>query len=246
MFLSDPVLRAIAASTDDVWPEHLWRYDTANTDAAGDCARLLHTATLSFNDNAHLLYRTLRRVHDGTTALHDGMDAYAAITHPHGVDTDALRLVQHIERHNLLEGVLQGCYQAWRTHRPRPDTNGLRHLLVASRDPRYGVVTLRPHTEPGTWLVSADTVAAAKFAMRMPDRVIGQTTTTDTGYVPVAYTDPQHLTTTPHLVYRLPAADTERDACRAILRWWQLRYTPDWDSRTPDQLTAAELASLTA
>ena len=50
MFLSDSALRRIAAETGDVWPEHLWRHDTATPGPTGVLAQLLHTVTLRFNE----------------------------------------------------------------------------------------------------------------------------------------------------------------------------------------------------
>lgn len=62
MFLTDPALRRIAAATNDVLPEHLWRHDTAAADALGDLARILHKTALGFNDSTTTLDKALARV----------------------------------------------------------------------------------------------------------------------------------------------------------------------------------------
>lgn len=48
------------------------------------------------------------------------------------------------------------------------------------------------------------------------------------------------------MTYALPGHDDLPVACRMLLRWWQLRHSAAWRSRTPDQLTGDELAALTA
>ncbi|MER7457333.1 hypothetical protein [Micromonospora sp. NPDC126480] len=241
MFLTDPALRRIAADTNDVLPEHLWRHDTATLDPTGDLARLLHKTAREFTDSTATLDHALARVGELTATARHGLAARADLHMPgyHQALTDALAAR---ERHIVLGAALVTAYRAWRNHRP-VGVGDERHLLLRRSDPSQGVATLRL-TDQRTWLVVPDAEAASSFDIPYPDRVVGEVTETDHGWAPTAYTDPQHRRTQPGMTYPLPVCDDLASACRSLLRWWHLRHSDAWRSRTPAELTPAELAHL--
>ncbi|MEU5943928.1 hypothetical protein ABZ807_33390, partial [Micromonospora sp. NPDC047548] len=165
MFLTDPALRRIAADTNDVLPEHLWRHDTATLDALGDLARILHKTALGFNDSTTTLDKTLARVGDLAEAAQKALAARADLhmTGYHQALTDALAAR---ERHIVLGAMLLTAYRGWRNHRPLGDGDE-RHLLLQPGDPSRGVAVLRQR-ESHTWLVFPDTEAATAFDIPLP------------------------------------------------------------------------------
>ncbi|MEU2615849.1 hypothetical protein ABZ570_30400 [Micromonospora sp. NPDC007271] len=242
MFLTDPALRRIAADTNDVLPEHLWRHDTATLDALGDLARFLHKTALGFNDTTATLDKALTRVGGLAESARKGLAARADlhIAGYHQALTDALAAR---ERHIVLGTMLVAAYRAWRNHRPALGED--RHLLLYPGDPSRGVATLRPK-DPRTWWVVPDAEAASAFEIPYPDRVVGEVTETEQSWTPTAYIAPLHHRTPPGMAYPLPGCDDLTSACRSLLRWWHLRHSDAWRSRTPTQLTPAELAHLTS
>jgi hypothetical protein len=243
----DPVLVAIAATTGDALPERWWRYDTATPDPVGDLAQALHAAAVEFTGSTQVLARTLGRLREQCERQLATLGERAAVGRPHGLDTDALHLVQLLERHDTQREALLASYALWRRHRSIPPDPRIRHLLARPYDPTGGMLTLATGDNGGVWFVSADPVAAAAYGTRLADRIIGQiAATTEGGWQPTAYTDPAHQHTCPHLVYPLPVAEDEAAACRSLLRWWALRDSPRWRNRTPDQLTAHEQEALAA
>ncbi|WBB69188.1 hypothetical protein [Micromonospora sp. WMMD812] len=243
MFLTDPALRRIAADTNDVLPDHLWRHDTATLDPIGDLARVLHTTARDFTDSTTTLDHALARVDELADRARHGLAARADlyIAGYQQALTDALTAR---ERHIVLGALLITAYRAWRNHRSTLGRNDERHLLLHPGDPARGVATLRP-TDERTWVVVPDTEAAAAFDIPYPDRVVGDVTETEHGWTPTAYTAAQHHRTPPATVYPLPTCDDLASACRSLLHWWHLRHSDAWRSRTPNQLTPAEVAHLT-
>lgn len=243
MFLTDPALRCIAAATDDVLPEHLWRHDTAAGDPLGDLARILHKTALGFNDTTTALDKALARAGDLSEMAQQQLTAQAElrVAGYHQAFTDVLAAAA---RHTALASLLLSAYRGWRNHRPL-DEGDARHLLLRTGDPSYGVAVLRQH-EPHAWLVFPDTEAAAAFDIAYPCRIVGEVAETAHGWKPTAYTNPQHRQTQPSMTYPLPECDELTSACRSLLRWWHLRHSAAWHSRTPSQLTPAELAELAA
>jgi hypothetical protein len=241
MFLTDPALRRIAADTNDVLPEQLWRHDTATCDPIGDLARVLHKTARDFTDCTTSLEHALTRVGVLADTARQGLSARADLHMAgyHQALTDALTAR---ERHTVLGAGLVTAYRAWRNHRPIGDGDQ-RHLLLQRSDPSRGVATLRLK-DPHTWLVVPDAEAASAFDIPYPDRVVGEVTETDQGWAPTAYTDPQHLHIEAGMAYPLPVCDDLASACRSLLRWWHLRHSDAWHSRTPTQLTPSELAHL--
>lgn len=241
MFLTDPALRRIAADTNDVLPEHLWRHDTATVDPVGDLARLLHTTARDFTDSTSSLDQALARVSVLAEKARHGLavraDLHAAGYHQALTDALIAR-----ERHTVLGATLVTTYRAWRNHQTIGDGDE-RHLLLRRCDPSQGVATLR-RTDASTWQVVPDAEAATSFDVPYPDRVVGEITETDQGWTPTAYIDPQHRQTTSVMAYPLPMCDDLASACRSLLRWWHLRHSDAWRSRTPAELTPAELAHL--
>jgi hypothetical protein len=234
MFLTDPALRRIAAVTNDVLPDHLWRYDTATEDAVGDLARILHRAALGYNNTTAFLEQAVQQL----TARPELRLAGYGHTLPN--------VLSAVERHGILADLLIDAYRAWRRHRPIERHGDERHLLMRHGDPSQGVAVLRAHG-PHTWLVLPDAEAALAFGAPYAGRIVGQVAQTDDGsWTPTAYTNPAHLDQQPRLIYQLPACDDIGSACRSLLRWWQLRHSATWHSRTPDQLTEPELAQLGA
>jgi hypothetical protein len=242
----DPVLTAIAASTNDALPEHLWRYHTAIDGPLGDLARALHTAAAEFTSATGLLNRTLQRLEHRCGRHQHTLTTHATLLRPHGLDTDALNLVQLLERHELHHGNLLATYQAWRRHQPAARDRRTRHLLPAPYDPTSGRLTLTA-TDDSTWLVTPDHTAASAYRTTShAGRIIGEITATDHGWQPTAFTHPQHRQTNPRRIFQLPPVEDEPAACRSLLRWWAMRERPGGDSRTPDQLTTAERSALSA
>ncbi len=244
MFLTDPALRRIAADTNDVLPEHLWRHDTATLDALGDLARVLHKTALGFTDSTTTLDKTLTRVGSLAEAARQGLAARADL-HMAGYQQALTDALAARERHIVLGAMLVTAYRAWRNHRPMLGTGDERYLLLRPGDPSHGVAALRLKN-PRTWLVVPDAEAATAFDVPYPGRLVGEVTETDLGWTPTAYTDAQHPQTQPGMTYPLPVCDELASACRSLLRWWHLRHSDAWRSRTPAQLTPAELAHLTS
>ncbi|MCM0673675.1 hypothetical protein NCC78_02975 [Micromonospora phytophila] len=243
MFLTDPALRRIAADTNDVLPEHLWRHDTATLDALGDLARVLHKTAREFTDSTTTLDEALARTGALAERARQGLAARADlhIAGYHQALTDTLGAR---ERHIVLGAVLVAAYRAWRNHRPIRDGDQ-RHLLLYPGDPSRGVATLR-RNEAHTWLVVPDSEAASAFDIPYPDRVIGEVTETAQGWEPTAYIAAPHHQIPPTMAYPLPSCDDLAPACRSLLRWWHLRHSDIWRNRTPHQLDPAELAHLTS
>ncbi|MER5338447.1 hypothetical protein [Micromonospora sp. NPDC002717] len=241
MFLTDPALRRIAADTNDVLPEHLWRHDTAALDALGDLARVLHKTAREFTDSTTSLGQALVRVGVLAETARQGLAARADLHMAgyHQALTDALVAR---ERHIVLGAALVTAYRAWRNHRSIGDGDE-RHLLLRRGDPSRGVATLRLK-DSRTWLVIPDAEAASAFDIPYPDRVVGEVTETDQRWAPTAYTDPRRCQIHSGMAYPLPVCDDLASACRSLLRWWHLRHSDAWGSRTPTQLTPAELAHL--
>ncbi|MFI2664116.1 hypothetical protein [Micromonospora carbonacea] len=244
MFLTDPALRRIAAETNDVLPERLWRHDTATRDPLGDLARILHATAREFTDSTTVLDRALDRLGVLADTTRRGLAARADLHAAgyHQALTDALTAR---ERHIALGAMLLTVYRAWRHHRPVPGDGDERHLLLYAGDPTRGVATLR-RQEPRTWLVIPDAEAATAFDIPYPDRIVGEVTEAEPGWTPTAYTAAPHHRTPAGMTYPLPVCDDLASACRSLLRWWHLRHSDTWRSRTPDQLTPAELAHLTS
>ncbi|GHJ54437.1 hypothetical protein Nm8I071_37440 [Nonomuraea sp. TT08I-71] len=241
MFLTDPALRRIAADTNEVLPEHLWRHDTATLDALGELARVLHKTALGFNDSTATLDKSLTQLGELAEAARQQLAARADLhlAGYHQALTDALAAR---ERHIVLGAMLITAYRGWRNHRPI-SAGEERHLLLQPGDPSRGVAVLRPQ-EPHTWLVFPDTEAATAFDIPYPGRLVGEVTQTGAGWTPTAYTNVRHRQSQPGLTYPLPVCDDAASACRSLLRWWHLRHSDAWRSRTPAQLTPAELAHL--
>ncbi|MFI7077168.1 hypothetical protein ACIBO1_07735 [Micromonospora sp. NPDC049903] len=244
MFLTDPALRRIAADTNDVLPEPLWRHDTATPDPVGDIARLLHRTAREFTDSTTALDAALTRVDALTSRSRRGLAARADlhVAGYHQTLTDALTAR---ERHLVLGAMLITTYRAWRHHRPALDTDNERYLLLYRGDPANGVATLR-RREQDTWQVQPDSNAASAFDVPYPNRVVGEVTDTAQGWTPTAYIGPLHQPTPPGMTYPLPVVGDLAAACRALLRWWHLRHSDTWRNRTPDQLTSGELTHLTS
>ncbi|MFG3690636.1 hypothetical protein [Micromonospora sp. NPDC047740] len=243
MFLSDPALRRIAAETNDVHREHLWRHDTAALDPLSDLARLLHKITLGFNDNTATLDKALARLVEQTEAAQRQLAPHADLHTPSHAQalTDVLAAS---ERHAALADMLVNAYRAWRNHHRSGDSDE-RYVLLQPGDPTYGVATLRRHA-PDAWLVLPDPEAANAFDVPYPCRVVGEVCQTDDGWAPVACTNPEHRDTQPAITYHLPTCNDLPAACRSLLRWWHLRHSAAWANRTPAQLTPAEAAGLSA
>lgn len=243
MFLTDPALRRIAADTNDVLPEHLWRHDTATLDPLGDLARVLHKTARDFTDSTARLDQALTRLNGLAETGRQGLAARADL-HMAGYYQALTEALAARERHTVLGTALVTAYRAWRNHRQISDGDE-RHLLLYRSDPSRGVATLR-RKDPHTWLMVPDTEAASAFDVPYPDRVVGEVTEIEHGWAPTAYTDPQHRHIHAGMAYPLPVCDDLAPACRSLLRWWHLRHSDAWRSRSPAQLTPAELAHLTS
>jgi hypothetical protein len=233
MFFADPTLRLIAGATNDVLPEQVWRYDTAREDATGDLARILHKTALAFNASVADIDKASPRPSFGLRPAGPGeaMRDVRAMIDRHAA----------IERHSVLTDTLLGLYRAWRNHR-RIGGGDERYLLLCPGDPGHGVATLQRMTQVA-WRVTADAEAAEAFEVPYPNRMVGVLAETDDGtWQPIACTDAAHIHS--GMAYRLPVRDDLATACRSLLRWWALRHSAAWRSRTPDQLDAAELDQL--
>jgi hypothetical protein len=242
--IDDPVLTAIAATTNDALPDHLWRQAVATGDPIVEIARTLQAAAAEFTTTTQLLDRALQRLQHRCADHLQTLTSHAVVQRPRGLDTDVLRLVQLLERHELHREALLTAYQMWRCYRPASPDPRIRYLLPAPYHPASGMLTLTA-TGQGAWLVTPDQTAAATYgATGHAGRIIGEITTTDQGCQPTAYTHPQHRRTSPQLVYPLPPVDDEAAAGRSLLRWWAVRDRAGWDGRTPEQLTTAEQAAL--
>jgi hypothetical protein len=243
----DPVLTAIAAGTNDVLTDRLWRYDTGTGDPVADLAATLHSAAEEFTTATGQLERTMQGLQREHGRQMQNLTSHAAALRPHGLDRDALNLVQLLERHELHREVLLMAYQAWRRHRPASRDPRIRHLLPAPYDPTSGRLTLTADDQDA-WLVTPDPAAATGYgAPRLAGRTIGQITPTHQGWQPTAFSLNHHggQAIRQH-AHRLPPVDDEAAACRSLLRWWALYNQPTWDGRTPAQLTAAEQDALSA
>lgn len=241
MFLTDPALRRIAADTNDVLPEHLWRHDTATPDPLGDLARILHKTARDFTDSTTNLDQALTRVGVLAETARQGLAARADL-HIAGYHQTLTDAIVARERHTVLGAALVACYHAWRNHQPIGDGDE-RYLLLRRCDPSRGVATLK-RNDPHTWLVVPDAEAAGVFDIPYPDRVIGEVTETEHSWTPTAYIAQPHHQAPLATVYQLPACGDLASACRSLLRWWHLRHSDTWRNRTPNQLDPAELAHL--
>ena len=150
MFLSDSALRRIAAETGDVWPEHLWRHDTATPGPTGVLAQLLHTVTLRFNDNAALLDQILATLGKQAGSLREATARHASIP-PSGLDRTATDLLDQIGRRVLLEQLLLDAYDAWQTHRQPERGKDEQHLLLRPGDPPLASQRCAAATSPRGW-----------------------------------------------------------------------------------------------
>jgi hypothetical protein len=242
----DPALVAIAAITGDALPERLWRYDTATGDPVADLAQALHSTAIEFTGSTQVLARALAKLREQCERQLVVLTSRAVLARPHGLDAEAVHLVQLLERHDTLRESLLASYTLWRRHRPASRDPRIRYLLARPYDPTGGVLTLATPDDGEVWLVSPDAVAAAAYGTRFAERIIGQIHASPDGWRPTAYTHPEHQRTCPHLVYPLPVAEDEAAACRSLLRWWALRDSPQGRNRTPDQLSTQEQAALAA
>lgn len=226
----DPTLTAIAVATNDALTDHLWRFDTATADDGDPVAHVavaLCRAARDFNATADLLTRALRHVAAGCGRHLSTITDLAAIT-PHSLESDAVRVLHQIERFDAQREALLSLYAVWRRHRRPCRHPGTRHLLLHPYDPTGGMVTLTAEASETVWLVTPDQVAAHAHGLRSYGRIVGDIRLDDGGWQAIAFADPAHRTTSPHLVYPLPAADTEAAACRTLLRWWALRDRDEW------------------
>jgi hypothetical protein len=242
VFLTDPALRHIAAQTGDVWPEHIWRHDTATPGPVGVLATLLHKVTLRFNDNAEQLERLLDRLGQLVTILREMTARYARVPQS-DLGLCATDVIDQLGRRALLEQLLLNAYQAWRAQAAPEAGKEERHLLLRPGDPTFGVVTLHRFDDT-TWLVTPDAEAAAAFVIPYAARLVGEVAEHSDGFRPTAYSNPQHRCLGGGLAYELPPHDDLLTACRSLLRWWALRHSAAWRSRRPEQLTEAERAAL--
>jgi hypothetical protein len=242
----DPALVAIAAITGDALPERLWRYDTATPDPVADLAQALHSTAIEFTGSTQVLARALAKLREQCERQLAVLSSRATLARPHGLDAEAVHLVQLLERHDTLREALLASYALWRRHRPASRDPRIRYLLARPYDPTGGVLTLATPDGGEVWLVSPDAVAAAAYGTRFAERIVGQIHAGPDGWTPTAYTHPEHQRTCPHLVYTLPVAEDEAAACRSLLRWWALRDSPQGRNRTPDQLSTEEQAALAA
>jgi hypothetical protein len=244
----DPALTAIAVATNDALTDHVWRYDTGTADSGDPVAHIaieLCRKAHDFNTTSALLTRILTHVGQ-TCGRHTSTITDLATVYPHSLDLDAFRVLQQLERFDTQREALLSLYTVWRRHRPASRDPRARHLLVQPYDPSKGMVALSAD-EPGlVWFVAPDSVAAEVQGLRSYGAIVGDIRLGDAGWQAAAYAHPEHRATCPHLVYPLPPTDTEAAACRALLRWWALRDSDQWQGRTPAQLSADEQAALTA
>ena len=243
----DPTLTAIAVTTNDALTEHLWRYDTGDTDngdpiahIAGELARAAH----DFNTTAALLTRVLSQVGE-LGRWHASTITDLATVHPYALDVDMVRIVQQLERFDAQREALLSLYGMWRQYRSTTREARTRHLWVKPYDPSKGMVALSTN-DSEAWFVVPDNIAAEVHALPTYGAIVGEIWLGSEGWQATAYTHPEHRITCPHLVYPLPPADDEAAACRALLRWWALRDSERWQGRTPAELSTAERTALTA
>jgi len=244
----DPALTAIAVATNDALTEHLWRYDTGDTDNRDPIAHIaveLARTARDFNTTAAVLARVLGRVGE-TCHRHASTISDLTTVYPHSLDVDTVRSVQHLERFDAQREALLSLYAVWRRHRPLTRDPRARHLWVQPHDPSRGMVALSADQKGLTWFVTPDQVAAEVHGLSSYGALVGEIWLGSAGWQATAYTHPDHRTTCPHLVYPLPPADTDAAACRALLRWWALRDSQQWKGRTPGQLSPDEQAALIA
>lgn len=241
MLLTDPALRRIAAATGDVWPDRVWRFDTADPGPTGQLAMLLHDTSLRFADSSGLVGRALGKAGKDISRTQADLakDAHLYLI---GADRTFADTLAAIERHSVLEEQLLAQYAAWRTVSTVPSAHGTFHLLVKAGDPGWGVVRLEPDSD-GHWRVFPDGEAATHFGITHTDRLIGEVAADKGSFAPTAYSHPHFGETHPQLVYRLPGCDDLQSACRSLLRWWAFRESVHWDGRTPTELDPAELAA---
>ncbi|GAA1843121.1 hypothetical protein [Asanoa iriomotensis] len=241
MFLTDPALRWIAAATDDVLPDHLWRHDTARDDTCGELATLLHKITLRFNDSSSALDKAVNGLAERSNAAQQLLCAGVHIRYAGQLQAIA-DIYAASEQHTVLGELLVEAYQGWRSHRTIGDGDE-RYLLLQPGDPSYGVAMLR-RQPANTWLMFVDAEAAAAFQVPYPARILGEIRRIDAGWLPTASTSPDHHPK--GTADRLPQCEDLATACRALLRWWRLRHSPEWNNRRPVHLSPAERAELTA
>lgn len=244
----DPVLATIAVATNDALTDHLWRYDTGTDgDPVADAATAVHRTAYNFNATSQMLARTLRRFQRCCGHHLDSLASTAYIPRPNTLESEAITLVQLLERHDTQREALLSAYAVWRRHRPTSRDPRIRFLLPQPYDPTFGIVTLGADDTGGGWFVVPDQVAAEAFGLRPGGGVIGEIRQSVEGrWQASAFTHPEHRAICPHLVYPLPDTDDEAAACRCLLRWWALRHSEQWRGRTPAQLSADEQASLAA
>lgn len=243
----DPVLTAIAASTNDALTDHLWRFDATDGDPISDIAAAVHRAAHDFTTAHHHLHKILNRVQAQCGTHRDNLTHFALALRPHTLDLDALTLIQLGQRHDTQRDALLATYQVWRRHRPIFRDQQVRHLLVRPYQPRFGMVNLTAAESSGSWFVAPDPVAAEAFGLRTSGKVIGEIRPAKHGsWQATAFTHPEHRTTCPHLVYPLPVTTDEAIASRSLLRWWALRDSEQWQGRIPAELSAEEQAALAA
>jgi hypothetical protein len=183
VFLSDPALRRIAGCTGDVWPEHVWRYHTADPNVPGELARLLHRTTQEFIESFSHVERLLTQVHQHASLAVEQLRERAVPQPPHRLRELMLDLRDQQERHHVLDQMLLNTYHAWREHWPAQVLT-VKYLLLRPGDPSFGVATLE-QVDACTWLVTADAQAAAAFDIPYPQRVVGEIRATDCGWQPV-------------------------------------------------------------
>jgi hypothetical protein len=243
----DPTLTAIAVATNDALTEHLWRYDTGDTDSGDPIAHVaieLARQAHDFNTTAGLLVRVLAQVGE-LGHWHASTITDMATVYPYSLDVDMVRIVQQLERFDAQREALLSLYGIWRRHRSITRETRVRHLWVQPYDPSKGMVALSTNGT-GAWFVVPDAVAAEVHGLSSYGAIVGEIWLGSPGWQATAYTHPEHRSTCPHLIYPLPPADDEAAACRALLRWWALRNSEQGHGRTPAELTAAEQAALVA
>ena len=154
-------------------------------------------------------------------------------------------MMQQLERFDAQREALLSLYGMWRRHRAITRETRVRHLWVQPYDPSKGMVALSTN-DTGAWFVVPDHIAAEVHGLSSYGAIVGEIWHGSQGWQATAYTHPEHRSTCPHLVYPLPPADDEAAACRALLRWWALRDSEQWQGRTPADLSTAERQALTA
>lgn len=211
----------------------------------GHLAQHLHRLTLAFNDSARLIEQALTQLDVNSRTARASLTGTATI-HPQAFDASLVHVVSLLQRHGALAQTFLDAYRAWRADHAIDRDATLRYLLVHPGDTTFGVFALhRLGSEPDTWFVAPDRVAATRFGIPYAERIIGEVVLAEQGWQPTAHTNPDHVTTNRALIYTLPGQYDLTTACRSLMRWWQLRHSPAWRNRTPDQLTGDEIAALT-